>query len=57
MNGKEDNPGLDTHLLPVEGALDCALHSALRDSEQLQPFRAGAARRYSPSSSLDLPFP
>lgn len=57
MNGKEDDPGLDIHLFPIEGELDCALHSPQHDSKQPQQFRAGAARKYFPSSSLHLPFP
>lgn len=33
MNGTEDDPGLDIHLLPKEGELDCALHSPQHDSK------------------------
>lgn len=57
MNGKGDAPGLDTHLLPIEGELNCSPHSPLHNSEQPQQFRAGAACEYFPSSSLHLPFP
>lgn len=57
MNGKGDDPGLDIHLFSIEGELDCAPYSPLHDSKQPQQFRAGAARKYFPSSSLHLPFP